>query len=174
VLFKVFGPYRLPRDDAKHVAATAQDRSKFWSAVAEIEPGLPDACGCYVFSLKAGRGSKPWYVGKAERSTFRTESLSPHKLNHFNVITARHKGIPELYLLAQITPSGAFRAPTQAKRPAIRELESMLIGMGVARNPKLLNSQGTKMLKELRVEGFLNSSLAKRGAAKSLRNAFET
>jgi hypothetical protein len=50
----------------------------------------------------------------------------------------------------------------------------MLIGMGVARNPKLLNSQGTKMLKELRVEGFLNSSLAKRGAAKSLRNAFET
>jgi hypothetical protein len=52
VLFKVFGPYRLPRDDAKHVAATAQDRSKFWSAVAEIEPGLPDACGCYVFSLK--------------------------------------------------------------------------------------------------------------------------
>ncbi len=174
MLFKVFGPYELPRDDAKHVAATANARNDFWKAVEAAAPGLPDACGCYVFALKAGRGSKPWYIGKAERSRFRTETLTPHKLNHFNAVTARHKGIPELYLLAQITPSGRFRAPARDTRPAIRELESMLIGMGVARNPGLLNSQGTKMLKELRVEGFLNSPLAKRGSAKSLRNAFET
>ena len=171
--FKVCGPFRLPSDGSKLIAHSSNSRKEFWREVDELSPGLSTACGCYVFALKRGRRSKPWYVGKAERSIFSNECLAPHKRNHFNAAAIRYGGIPLLYLLPQLTPRGSFRAPTRAVRPAIRELESMLIGMGVSKNPDLLNISGTKMLRELVVEEFLNSKPSKRGSANDLRAVFE-
>ena len=171
MLFQVYGPYRLKRNGQKLLAATAADRREFWDAVDEDIPCLSYACGCYIFSIKAPRGSKPWYIGKAEKSTFRRECLTAHKINHFNQAIVGRRGYPELTLLAQVTPYDKLRKPTSTKRPAIRELETMLIGMGISRNPKLLNIQKTKMLRELRVNGFFNTErLATSGPAKALRN----
>jgi len=173
VLFETYGPYRLERNDQGLLAATAADRRSFWDSVDEETPELSYACGCYIFSIRAPRGSRPWYVGKAEKSTFRRECLTAHKINHFNQAIAGRRGYPELTLLAQVTPRDKFRKPTNSKRKAIRELETMLIGMGVSRNRDLLNIQKTKMLRELSVRGFLNTQrLATSGPAKALRDLF--
>ena len=173
MLFETYGPYRLKRNGQGLLAAAAADRGEFWDGVDEEVSDLSYACGCYIFSIKAPRGSKPWYIGKAEKSTFRRECLTSHKINHFNQAIAGRRGYPELTLLAQVTPRDKFRKPTNTKRPAIRELETMLIGMGVSRNRDLLNIQKTKMLRELSVRGFLNTErLGTSGSAKALRDLF--
>ena len=175
MIFDVFGPYRLKRNSSRLLAANATDRKAFWSMVEESEPGLSEACGCYVFSIKSPRGTKPWYIGKAEKSAFRSECLTAHKINHFNNAIASRRGYPELMFIAQVTPAGRFRKPTRSKRRAIQELETLLIGMGVSRNKNLLNIQGTKMLREMSVGGFFNvPRLARGGSAKVLRDIFGT
>lgn len=169
--FQVYGPYELWRLNNNLVSREKEDRDDFWNEVEADVPGLSQACGCYVFRITSGRGSKPWYVGKAERQSFRAECLQPHKLNIYNEVTLDHRGAPELIFLPQITENGNFRSPTRAKRPAIGQLESMLIGMSISRNPELLNIRGTKMIRELEVEGFLNTNRrAGRGPAKVLRD----
>jgi len=79
MIYKVFGPYSIPRDGVL-IAKTPADRREFWSAVQAEEDGLPDACGCYVFSIRR----RAWYVGLAERQTFCQECFSIHKLNQYN------------------------------------------------------------------------------------------
>lgn len=133
--FQVEGPFRLYRTDAGLVDSSALARRYYWDWVEEHMPGLPDACGCYIFAIRAPRGSLPWCVGKAERQSFRHECLTPHKIVHFNNALAGRKAKPELFFIPQVTPSGQYRSPTSSRRPAIRELESLLIGMAINRNP---------------------------------------
>jgi hypothetical protein len=169
--FQVYGPYWLSRLDNKLISRNKIDRDAFWEEVDGKVPGLSEACGCYVFRIAAGRGAKPWYVGMAERQSFRSECLQPHKINIFNEASVGRRGTPELLFLPQVTAKGNFRAPTTARRPAIQQLESMLIGMAISRNPDLLNIKGTKMVRELEVEGFLNTNRRARGGpAKVLRD----
>ncbi len=173
MLFEIHGPFDLPTSTTRTLALSANERRAFWDEVKARVPGLPEACGCYVFVMESRKRETPWYVGKAEKTSFKNECLTPHKLLHFTTATTANRGNPKLYLAAQITPKGKFRKCTIGSRPAIAELESILIGMGVARNPDLLNMRGTKMLKKLQVQGFMNTPLAKRGPAKRLRSAFE-
>lgn len=172
--FTPYGPFELPRETANMLKLGAADLRAFWHGVEDQVPGLPDACGCYVFSLRAPRGSKPWYVGKAEKTRFRRECISPHKALHYAQLVAKRKGVPELTLLAQVTENGKFRKPTKDKRPAISALESMLIGMAIARNSDLLNTKGTRMFSSLVVDGLLNSHKGKGGSSKFLRDMFSS
>lgn len=168
--FDVYGPYEIERTQKGLIASTARDRSEFWEWVEDDIPGLPGACGCYIFAIQASRGTLPWYIGKAERQSFKNECFSLHKINHFNNAIVGRKGIPVLFFLPQLTNNDKFRKPTTSVRKAISELESLLLGMAISRNPGILNAKGTRMLKELTVEGFINSSRrAKGGAAGALR-----
>ena len=168
--FIVHGPYELDRLDNGLVASGAADRRAYWDWIEEDVPGLPNACGCYVFAIQSRRGTLPWYIGKAEKQAFANECLSSHKINHFNNAIAGRIGVPVLYFLPQVTPKGKFRKPTSATRKAISELESLLIGMAISRNQNILNSKGTRMLKKLTVEGFVNGGRKARGGpAGSLR-----
>jgi hypothetical protein len=155
--FDVYGPFTLPRTTRGLIASTAADRRKYWDRVEENVPGLSKACGCYVFAIRASRGTLPWYVGKAERQSFAKECLTSHKLVHFNNAVAGRKGKPLLIFLPQLTKAGNFRKPTTSTRRAIAELESVLLGMAISRNSGILNARGTRMLRELTVRGFLNS-----------------
>jgi hypothetical protein len=168
--FDIHGPFELDRSRNGLIAASANDRRDFWGWVDEHVPGLSGACGCYVFAIQASRGTLPWYVGKAERQSFSRECLTSHKINHFNNAIAGRRGKPILVFLPQLTKKGNFRKPTTTTRRAISELESFLIGMAISRNPKILNTKGTRMLRELTVEGFLNSDRGKSGiSARTLR-----
>ena len=90
--FEIEGPFELGRTPAGLIDSSAVARREYWDWVEEFVPRLPDACGCYIFSIKASRGSLPWYIGKAERQSFRKECLTPHKIVHFNNVIAGRKG----------------------------------------------------------------------------------
>ena len=173
--FRVEGPFELPREDSGlMIDSSPESKSEYWEGIEESCPGLPDACGCYVFTVIASRGSLPWYVGKTERQTFKKESLNYHKLDHFNKVISKRKGRPALFFLPQLTAANKYRKPTNTKRPAIQELESLLIGMALNRNNDLLNVSGTKWLNQLTVTGFLNDRMSKSGPGKQLRDLFKT
>jgi hypothetical protein len=166
--FEVQGPFELDRTRSKLVDNCAETKRYYWEWVDEHVSGLSNACGCYIFAIQASRGTLPWYVGKAEKQPFKKECLSHHKLNHYNNAVAGRRGKPCLFFLPQLTNSGSFRKPTSSRRKAISELESLLIGMAIARNPGLLNSKGTKWVQEMTVDGLINSRRTKTGPARDL------
>lgn len=92
--------------------------------------------GCYVFSLRNGRGFLPYYVGKTTNS-FEGEVLEPHKISdHYQRIVKDRKGSPEITFVALKSGKGPKPDAT------IRELERHLIQMAYLRNSKLSNRQG--------------------------------
>jgi hypothetical protein len=94
---------------------------------------LDDAKGCYVFGIRSGGGTLPWYVGKTA-SGFRWECFQPHKLNKYNEAIAKAGyGTPVLYFVVHPANRG------RPNRPAIDELEGFLIQAAYIRNPELLN-----------------------------------
>ena len=165
--FEVYGPFEIDRTSKGLVSSDAASRREFWERVEDDVPDLPDACGCYVFAIQASRGILPWYVGKAEKQSFVNECLSSHKINHYNNAIVGRKGKPVLYLLPQVTRNGKYRKVSKLQKPAISELETMLMGMAISRNPGMLNIKGTRMMRELTVEGFLNSKKSSGGKASS-------
>ena len=66
------------RDSRKSNRYGDFDKS-FWDDVNCIKAGLPEACGCYVFALQNGHNIKAWYVGKAEKQSFRKECFFARK-----------------------------------------------------------------------------------------------
>jgi len=94
--------------------------------------------GCYVFGVRAGKGSTPAYVGRATRS-FKQEVFAPHKLTRYQQLLADYqKGTPVLFFMVAPSRKGA---PNTGH---IKELEDFLFQIGLAANHDLLNIKGTK------------------------------
>ena len=162
--YEVFGEFDVPRTK-RLVDKSPQALRAFWEQASGSNPGLADAVGCYVFCI----GKKPWYVGLAERQTFRRECFQPHKLVAYASAMSKVKtGKPKLILLAKMTPKGKFAKPGVNGHRATRFLEDLLIGMALSRNPKLENARGTKFMKQMVVPGVLNTPQGK-SAAKSVK-----
>jgi hypothetical protein len=131
--------------------------------VEEREKGLSDACGCYVFALKSGRGSIPYYVGQACRRPLLEEATNASNLTKYNEILGKKKrGKPVLFFLPMKTPGGKFRRRKSGsgKLPALDFLERWLISMALERNASLANNRETRFLRKIHVTGVFN---AKRG-----------
>ena len=162
--FEVFGPFELPRQRSGLVDVSRDAKRKLIDDLESKRIGLSQAHGCYVFGTASGRGTLPWYVGKAERLSFIREVLSPSKLVHYNdVLGDRNRGKPVLYLIARITPKGRFCRPTSNR--TVQYLETLLIGICIRRNADLRNSKDTKLLRELKVRGIFNTDLGHPGHA---------
>ena len=100
----------------------------------EAEP-YGDRIGCYVFSLRTGRGSKPYYVGMTV-SSFKGEVFQYHKiLDHYQQIVKRHKGTPTMTFVSLV--NGRGRPPESV----IGELEQYLIWKAYKRNKNLSNKK---------------------------------
>lgn len=167
MIYKVFGPYSMPRDGTL-VSKTPADRRGFWHAVEADAGGLSDACGCYVFSIRR----RAWYVGLAEKQPFRQECFSLHKLNQYNYSLQRVSGEPQLHLIAKLTPTGRFAVPAANGHRDVQFLETLLIGMALNQNEDLQNVRGTKFLREMRVPGILRTGRGEGhlNSVKSLRD----
>ena len=160
--FFPYDPVKIPRNSKGLVAADSVTLKRFWEEVdAQIEEGLSSAVGCYIFSIRAGKGSLPWYVGRAEKQQFRKECFTSHKLNHYNNAIAGRKGTPLLTLVAKLTPGEYFVKPSGSGHRDIQFLESMLITACVQRNGELFNVKDTKLLREMSVPGLINNSQGK-------------
>ncbi|PCI26581.1 hypothetical protein COB52_05895 [Candidatus Kaiserbacteria bacterium] len=154
-----FYPYEsieIPRTSGL-VARDKESLNTFWSEVEEIEEGLSTAIGIYIFSIRAGMGSLPWYVGKAEKRGFRKECFAHHKLTHYNESLSGRKGTPLLTLLPKLTPGHAFVQPNGNPHGDISALEKMLIGTCIQKNSDLANISDTKLRREMVVPGYINS-----------------
>lgn len=169
-----YGPFTLPRSDDNLIFVEDRGRAGFWREIDQHTPGLSNACGCYVFALRSGGGVRPWYVGKAERQSFKSEVLTQDKITKYNsVLQAGKKGTPVLFLFSRITPErSAFSRPSSSNHRDIQYLEKMLITLALDRNPDLVNINETKMLRNLVVPGLINTPQGKLSkaaqAAKSL------
>lgn len=129
----------------------------FWSDVEQERTHLSSAVGCYVFAIRAAKGSRPWYVGKTEKGSFRGEVWTPHKLLLYNeALHLRKRGKPLLYFIARSTKGGKFAKPRKGGIGDIRALENLLIGTCLLRNSKLLNAKQTKNLRGTTVPGYMN------------------
>jgi len=156
--YENFGPFEMPVDKRGDFHIGDNEAAKlFFRAVDAELPGLSKACGCYVFAMRSARGTTPWYVGKADRTTFGTECFNArNRLTYFNH-TRERKGTPLLFLVARMTPKGRFAKPYMNGTADVDFVESSLIGAALARNPDLLNVKKTLLFKSLKVPGFINA-----------------
>lgn len=150
--FEIYGEFPVARNGSL-VSRSREDKRTFWDAVEEAELGLSDACGCYVFVIR----NRAWYVGMAEKQSFKQECFALHKITQYNEALAQISGNPSVLLLPKLTPGGRFASPTSRGHADIRLLENMLIGSALSRNSSLQNVKGTRLLREMNVPGFLNS-----------------
>jgi hypothetical protein len=155
-------PFEIPRQANGLIAADKGARTAFWNMVDEAtEPDISGGIGCYIFSIRAGRGSLPWYVGMAEKQSFRDECFTPHKINHYNNAIAGRKGTPMITLISKYTPGNKIVTPNGGEHRDIQFLETMLISSALRRNPDLSNKQDTKLLRDMVVPGLINSPQGK-------------
>jgi hypothetical protein len=135
VNFSVRGPFVVSSYKGKGGRTITQEGvRRFW----EEHGDYAGRRGCYVFGIRAGKGGKPAYVGMATKA-FKKEVFAPHKLSRYQEFLADYgKGTPVVFLVVAPIKKGA---PNVSQ---IEALEKFLIQVAVARNPDLLNIQGTK------------------------------
>ena len=154
--FYPYGPFEIPKSNRR---IDKNSLKGFWDNVASDsdDENLPYAVGCYIFSIRTGGGTLPWYVGMAEKQPFRRECFSAHKLVHFNDALAERRGTPTLTLIAKFTPNDRYAQQSNNGHKDIQYLEKYLILLATLRNPDLKNIRDTSILKGLVVHGVLKT-----------------
>lgn len=159
MIFDIYGPFKLERFGVKKLI-TNDTLTRLIGAVDETKNGLSEACGCYVFGVRAGKGIKPWYVGQANRTTLVKEALNSSNREKYNKILDERRGTPVLFLLPKMTPEhNRFAKPTSKNDglKSIHFLEEWLIASALQKNPDMVNEKKTLFLRELRVKGIFNA-----------------
>ncbi len=151
--YTVHGPFLLPRDGDNLLTRDAGEKADFWREVDDSETGLSDAVGTYLISVR----NVVWYVGLAEKQPFRKECFAPHKMTKIDSAIRKGVGNVFIHLIAKRTPTGRFAAPGTNGHNDVQFLENSLIGMGLERNPDLLNKSDTAILRDIEVPGLFNS-----------------
>ena len=152
-----YGPLEIPLSKRRIEYRNKEPLNQFWEQFDGIEKGISEAVGCYIFSIRAGKGIRPWYVGMAEKQSFKKECFATHKLLNYNDCLESRKGTPVLTLLPRLTATGKFSKKGVNGHRDIRFLESLLISTCLQKNSELLNIKSTKLLRELEVPGLINS-----------------
>ena len=173
--FQIFGPYDISDEQTSRYAGwlDKDDFDHFWCTVddgTDKSPGrLSNACGVYLFGVRGVEGKRkvigqtlPWYVGKAERQSFRKECFNHKNQNEFNRVWStvyRGMGTPFVYLLARTELDGTFSSPTRGKYPGVSFVEELLIQLSLAVNSDLVNKQLTRQAQKTSIRGILNSKI---------------
>jgi len=152
--FELFGPFFLEPSKNNKGSKFIQtgDIHNFWKVVAESgENILPEKQGCYVFSIKAGSGFKPWYIGKTSKQSFRQEVFNGNNINKFNAVLFNNThGRLAFYFIAKAGNKKTVSNPDAAR------IEKLLISYAVKKNENLLNIHYTKD-SGIRIKGVINS-----------------
>jgi len=105
--FDVSGPFEISRFGKKK-NITKESLEYLKQEMEDWEEGLSEACGCYIFSKRAGKGIIPWYVGQACRLPIYKEALNPDNITKYNKVLDE-KGTPLLFVIPARTLSGKLR-----------------------------------------------------------------
>lgn len=150
--FRIYGPFEVRRN----YGLISRSQDDLWEEAEQHQEGLSEACGCYIFSIRAARGELPWYVGSATRRDFASECFSYRNQALYNEACGSRQGTPRLYVVAKFTPNWRFSKPGRGHND-IRFLEKMLIGLSLRRNRGLLNMRDTALLRRMSVPGLVNA-----------------
>ena len=112
--------------------------------------------GVYVFSMRTGGGTLPWYVGKSEKSTFLREAFNHRNRNALNELLNSMRGT----LLINFITQSTFRGKPNLSN--IGEIENLLIGHASERNSNLLNVQGRLKKPNFTIKNLYNSGKGKK------------
>ena len=154
MIFQTFGPFRIRLDEYGNIP---EELEEFWAQVEEEKSGLSNAKGCYLFGIKTSGGSSiyPWYIGKTLNS-FCRECFQPHKIVAYDRSIRRYeRANPYLLLIPRLTNRGSLYKGSGAL--STNFLEKHLISLGLQANPDLQNKRDTKLYREVRLRGILNS-----------------
>jgi hypothetical protein len=154
--YTIHGPFRVHKHKGL-VDQRKQAKRNFWEEVEEVERGLPSACGCYLFAIKAAKGIRPWYVGLTRKKTFENECFATHKINIYNQALTGRKGTPLLFLIARRTGKGKFSRLSKNGYRDIAYLEGIMIGAVLNKNRHLMNTMRTQLLKNMCVPCLVNT-----------------
>jgi hypothetical protein len=169
--FDVAGPFDLSRH-GKSKLITEQSMADLRPQLEGSDEGLAQACGCYVFAIRAGKGYTPYYIGQACKRSILREALNPSNREKYNKICAEGKGMPVIFLIPKLTPRGRYKKKGSGSRSAIDFLERWLIATALDKNPGLINSKETRFLRSINVAGIFNAKKGKpTAAAQELRKA---
>ncbi len=130
--FVVWGPFKIRTASRSHQRYV--DCAGFWES-----PDLRDLAGCkgcYAFGVRAGRGINLKYIGKAAKTTFRSECFVPHKLGLYKKALKSRNGTPVMFLVVATRPR---RGAVSTAR--IDALERFLIQTAVSKGIDLLNER---------------------------------
>ena len=151
--YEPFGPFEVPRKNGIVDTSQIKKGSEFWEGIEAYQKGLSTAHGCYIFSIRAGRGIRPWYVGQAKgKNGFLQEVLSDNKLKHYNDVIAAQRGTPILQFLARVTDGGKLSKSKDQRE--IDYMETILIGMAYYENTDLKNTKVAKSAGKLIIPGI--------------------
>jgi hypothetical protein len=133
--FTVVGPVVIPvRTGRAGGKSIDRDRlHEFWE-----DAGCAERIGCYVFGIRTGRGTLPYYAGRTLNS-FEYECFTADKLTKYHyVLMDVTRGTPVMFF--------AMLDVTRGRRneSAVRALEERLIGIGTQRNPRMANVSNTR------------------------------
>ena len=171
MIFTIHGPFKLWKNDNGLVDHSREARKYLENEMENDETNLAEACGCYLFGVRAGKGIRPCYVGMAEGQAFISECFSQHKINIYNNAIANRNVSPVLFLVAKRTKGDKFVKPHKNQK-SLRLLENLLIGTCLEKNEKLANVMKTKLLRTMKVPGYLNTPQGNPGkGAKIFRKA---
>ena len=165
IQYKAYGEFLVPlgHPDPRHQKTTIDKAAlpNFWSSVDEMHPGLSSACGIYIFGMRAGGGFTPWYVGKCNaKSGFKRECFSREKGSKYEEFLKRpeiQRGTPVLFLLPKLGTKLPFAKFSARHDPEIGWLEKEFIQLGILANPKLINRQSTRWVRQMVIPGVMNS-----------------
>jgi len=133
-VFKIEGPFAVATQPEARSKMVSEDPASFWKQC----PALKTKVGCYVFAVRAGKGSTPLYVGKTTNG-FERECFTDHKINHYNYALAPYqKGTPVMFFAVYPAKKGKINSAD------ISDLEDFLIQVGRRINPDLRNIRGAK------------------------------
>lgn len=158
--FDVFGPFEIGRKQLKFAKMiTKASISNLWDDLEYASLGLSEACGCYVFGIRAGKGIRPHYAGQALKSAILSEAFNSSNILKYNqALLDQGAGTPMLFVLPLLTKGGKYRKPSKVdSNPILDFLEDWLIAQTLQRNPKAINNKKTKFLRRLHVTGVFNA-----------------
>jgi hypothetical protein len=163
--FDVAGPFKIDRFTKMRII-TRQSKASLRAELEKWDEGLSEACGCYVFGVRAGKGIRPFYAGQSLRRSILEEAMNSSNINKYNeVLGNRGGGSPVLFVLPWLTASRErYRKKGKGKHGSrtLDFLEDWLIGTALQKNPKLINNKQTRFLRQVHVTGVFN---AKHGEA---------
>ena len=115
--------------------------------------------GCYAYSVRAGKGYTPIYVGSATRQSLGVEAFnSANQLKCLQYMADYKKGSLHITFIA---PKDKIDPDTETRRGCcpekiIQKLEKVLIAVAFRKNRNLINKQNLGMLPFV-INGALNS-----------------